>query len=119
MKYIVSLTILVTALALGHGLLYILNFSFPPAVLGMGILLLVLKLNIVSLKQCEAVGALLLKYFPLFFIPAGVGIIQHLDLIKDNLLLIVFSILTATVGTLFIVEKVASLLFASSDKEQS
>lgn len=119
MKYIFSLIILLSALGIAHGLLFLLDFKFPPAVLAMGVLLLALKLNIVSLKKCEVAGNLLLKYFPLFFIPAGVGIIQHLDLIKENLFLIIFSVLAATIATLFIVGKVASLLFAANDKEQS
>ena len=117
MKYAYSLIILVLALVIGHGFLQLVNFKFPPAVIGMGVLLIALKLNIVTLKQCEVLGNLLLKYFPLFFIPAGVGIIQHLDLIKENVLLIIISVLAATVSTLFIVGKVATYLFSDHEKE--
>lgn len=119
MKYIVSLVILSSALALAHALLALFQINFPAPVLGMGILLLAMKLNTVSLTQCERAGNYLLRYFPLFFIPAGVGIVQYLDLIRSNALLIVIAVLCATIGTLFIVGKLAAYLFKKTNRETS
>ena len=116
MKYILSLVFLVIALITSNFILTLFDLRFPPAVLGMILLLVALKLNWIKLKQIEPTGNQLLKYFPLFFIPAGVGIIQHLALVQQNLLLIIVSVGSATLVTLLVVAKVSGFLF--NKKEQ-
>lgn len=111
MKYLVSLFILFAALLSGYAVVTLFNLQFPPAVIGMLLLVLAMKLGVVSLEKTSPFGQKLLTYFPLFFIPAGVGVIAHRELIMDHLYAVVLSVLLATLSTLFIVGLCAKFLF--------
>ena len=115
MKYVISMLTLLTPLTLSYGIIEFIESSFPPSVLAMLLLLTALKFNLVSLKQCEPSGNVLLKHLPLFFVPAGVGIIEHTTLIEQNLLLIICTVSCATFLTLLMVAKLADALFNNKE----
>jgi holin-like protein len=71
----------------------------PGSVLGMGLLLAALGVGAVRLAWIEEAGGLLLAHLALFFIPAGVGVMVHFDLLKTQWLPVV----VATVLSTFVV----------------
>jgi holin-like protein len=115
MKYFIGFLILCITLGLAHGVAHSLvvffELNFPASVLGMLLLVAGLKLKIISLKHCEPLANKLLIYFPLFFIPAGVGIVQYTDLIRQDWHIITLAVCSATVLTLLLVGKLATALF--------
>lgn len=82
-------------------ILKLLNIPFPAPVLGLVILFVLLKTKIIKENWVKDFCKLLLKYMILFFIPLFVGLVSYFDLIKDNFLAIVFTIVLTT--TLIIV----------------
>ena len=61
----------------------------------MMILLILLLLKVVKIQHVDDPAQFLLSNMLLFFIPAGVGILRYIDLIRDNLVaLLVISILS-------------------------
>jgi holin-like protein len=78
------------------------NLSFPPALMGIGILFLGLIL-VRRVPKPLALGARpILQHMVVFFIPAIVGIVSYVDLIIAFPLALVLSIVVSTVVSLFI-----------------
>jgi len=73
-----------------------LPFSFPGSIIGLILLFSALNLRLVKVEWIMISGSLLLKYMALLFVPIGVGLINHLDLIFDNWLVITFSFIFTT-----------------------
>jgi len=69
---------------LGYMLVTTLNLPFPAPVAGMILLLVYLLLNgSISEELAQATGHLL-PFLPLFLIPAGAGVIQYGDVVKQE-----------------------------------
>ena len=76
-----GLALLLLLQAAGEGLVRALSLPFPGPVVGM--LLLLPALRIESLRApIGAAAELLLEHLSLLFVPVGVGVITHLDLVS-------------------------------------
>ena len=73
----------------------LLPFSFPASVLGMLLLFLCLVTGILKIHHIQEKSDFLLSNMAFFFIPAGVGMINYLDILAQNLIpLIVISVIS-------------------------
>lgn len=84
MKLFRQLAIILLITFIGNFISTYFNMSIPGNVLGLIILLVLLCLGIVKLEMVEDVSNFLLDHLSFFFIPAGVGLITQLDLLKVN-----------------------------------
>ncbi|MBQ4831942.1 CidA/LrgA family protein [Pseudoalteromonas sp. MMG010] len=84
MKYLISSAIILFSLACAKMVLYVINIQFPAPLLGMVFLLLFLLTGLVKEHQVKPSASPLLNIMPIFFIPAGVGFIEHLNLIAEH-----------------------------------
>jgi holin-like protein len=71
-------------LLLGEGIVYATGVKIPPSIFGMLLLTLFLKVGIYKVPWIKDLSELLLRYLPLFFVPAGVGIMVYLGKIAQN-----------------------------------
>ena len=82
----------------------------PGPVIGMVILFFIL----LRFKKCapglEKAGSVLLKYLPLFFVPAGVGVIVFFDLIRKSWAPITSALLIGTLITIAVSGLVMKLM---------
>ncbi|MGG7178568.1 CidA/LrgA family protein [Clostridium paraputrificum] len=62
----------------------LLNLPIPGNILGMLILLILLCTKIIKVEQIETVSNFLLDHLAFFFIPAGVGLMTSVGIIKDT-----------------------------------
>jgi holin-like protein len=85
MKYLRQLAIILAICFIGEVLNKLLNIPIPGNVIGMIILLISLLTGLIKLEAIEDVAEFLLKHLAFFFVPAGVGIISSMDIIKANL----------------------------------
>jgi holin-like protein len=85
MKYLRQLAIILAICFIGEVLNKLLNIPIPGNVIGMIILLISLLTGLIRLEAIEDVAEFLLKHLAFFFVPAGVGIISSMDIIKANL----------------------------------
>ena len=73
----------------------LLPFSFPASVIGMILLLLCLITGVLKIHHIQEKSDFLLSNMAFFFIPAGVGMINYLDILAQNLIpLIVISVIS-------------------------
>lgn len=98
-----GLAVLLVFQLIGEAVSTSLDLPIPGSVLGMGLLLLALGLGIVRLEWLQAAADLLLSHMALFFVPAGVGVMVHFDLIAREWLPIIvatgvstFAVMAAT-----------------------
>jgi holin-like protein len=81
MKYLLSSAIILFCLGAAKLALYLVSAHFPAPLLGMVILLALLLSGTVKEQHIKPCASPALNIMPIFFIPAGVGFIEHLELI--------------------------------------
>ncbi len=78
-----GLALLLVLQSAGDGLAHALRLPVPGPVLGM--VLLIAALRVERLRTpVRAIAELLLSHLSLLFVPVGVGVITHLDLLSSN-----------------------------------
>jgi holin-like protein len=93
-----GLAILLLLQAAGEGLVRALGLPFPGPVVGLVLLLPALALPAMR-APVEAVADLLLAHLSLLFVPVGVGVITHLDLVSEyGLRLLLVIVLSTWIG---------------------
>ena len=96
MKLVFAIIVLMTFHQAGEWFIRITTWPIPGAVVGM-LLLLISLLLIKGLPNVVESGAeFLLKYFSLFFVPAGVGIMLLFGLIANEWLAMLISLVLST-----------------------
>lgn len=98
MKGLQGLAILLLLQAAGEALAHAFSLPFPGPVIGMILLLVVLQLSWVR-DSVKAAAELLLAHLSLLFVPVGVGVITHLDLVSHyGLRLLAVIVLSTWIG---------------------
>jgi len=88
----------------------------PGNLIGMGILYLLLTIKLVKLDRIKATGDYLLKHMSLFFIPFGVSILKYFDLIKMDVIPLVFIVIVTTTIAMLVSAKVVDLMVKGENK---
>ncbi|WP_262708878.1 CidA/LrgA family protein [Flammeovirga pectinis] len=88
-KYMIrGFMLILTMLALGTLINEATGVPIPGNVIGMVILFLCLYLKIIPYQWVKDAATSLTKRMSLFFIPAGVGMMEYLDVLQENWLMI-------------------------------
>ncbi|AGM98202.1 antiholin-like protein LrgA [Streptococcus iniae] len=74
-----------------------LPFVMPASVIGLVLLFLALSFKFIKLEEVEDVGDKLVSNIGLFFVPAGVSVINSLGILKAHFVLDIVLIFTSTV----------------------
>ncbi|MCD0417742.1 CidA/LrgA family protein [Rubrivivax sp. JA1024] len=83
MKPLQGLALLLLLQAAGESLTHALAWPFPGPVVGMVLLLPLLRWRAVR-EPVEATAGFLLAHLSLLFVPVGVGVVAHLDLVVEH-----------------------------------
>lgn len=97
MKLLRQLGIVLIIAFLGELISKIFHLPLPGNVLGIIILLGLLSLRIIKVEMVDDISSFLLDHLPFFFIPAGVGLISNLELLKGEGLAILLVCLISTI----------------------
>lgn len=92
-------------------------FTMPSSVIGLVLLFVALCLKIVKLEQVEKVGDALVDNIGLFFVPAGISVINSFELLKANFVLDILLIFISTVLLLVGTGWVTQLLLIFNPKK--
>ena len=96
LQYSKESSIILGLYLLGEGLVKLTGIHFPGSIVGMLLLLFALHLKLIKLHDIHAVSNFLLRFMPLFFIPAGVSIMGSYQLMQEQTLAILFSVILST-----------------------
>lgn len=95
-----GITILLAYQLVGEITSRLLQLPVPGPVIGMILLFLTLLLRVSLEKMLDSAATALLSHLSLLFVPAGVGVVVHLDLIGDEWLPISIALVLSTLITL-------------------
>lgn len=104
------LTLILCCQLLGEIITRITKMPIPGPVIGMVILFGWLTFRQGIPSDLATVGGVLLRYLPLLFVPAGVGVISYLDLLVKSWAPITAAILIGTLVTIAVTGAVMQLL---------
>ena len=90
--------------------------SIPGSILGMIILFLLLQFKIMKEETIKDVADFLLGNMAIFFVPAGVSLINSLGLITENMLVLLLSGTIATVVIMIVTGKIVEVMINKDDK---
>ena len=95
---LLQLLIIFAFLAIGELVVWLTDVPIPSSIIGMLLLTVALQLRLVKLCQVEGVADFLVKNLGFFFVPAGIGVMVHFDLIaKQWMPIIVASVVSIVV----------------------
>lgn len=94
--------IIFSCLSLGELVAYLTKIKFPSSLIGMLFLTFFLKIGWIKLEWVQGIADFLLKHLGLFFVPPGVALMLHFELIRAELLPIVTATLVSTILVLII-----------------
>lgn len=97
-----SLCYIFLFLILGEFVKYIFNIPIAGNVIGMVMIFWALKIKLIKLSDVKQASDKLLQYMVLFFVPYGVGLMVHFDVIKEHWLSIALVVVISTLITLYV-----------------
>ena len=118
MKIITQIGVLFGACLGGVGISAILPFPFPASVSAMLLLFALLLCRVVKPGQIDEIAGFLTKNMAILFLPAAVGIIESLDILRDSGIQILIICLVSTLLTFGVTATVVSLLMRLADRKE-
>lgn len=107
---ILQCAVLFAFLALGELIVWLTGVRIPSSIIGMLLLTVALKLRAVRLMWVDRVSDFLVRNLGFFFVPAGVGLMRCLGLIKAEWLPIVVSAVVSTFVILAVTGRVYQIV---------
>lgn len=98
-----GILLLLACLLAGEGFARLTGLPLPGGVLGMALLWTVLRTGAVSEPTVRPAADTLLRHMPLFFVPAGVGVVRYGSLLQNEWLPIVVASVASTLVVLALV----------------
>ena len=118
MKIITQIGVLFGVCLGGVGISAILPFPFPASVSAMLLLFALLLCRVVKPGQIDEIAGFLTKNMAILFLPAAVGIIESLDILRDSGIQILIICLVSTLLTFGVTATVVSLLMRLADRTE-
>jgi len=100
---LIGLTLIFAGKLAGEVLVRLLGLPVPGPVLGMVLLLAGLVAGGGPSEGLRTAGHGLLRYLPLFFVPAGVGLVTHGERLASDWLPLLAGIVVSTLATMVVV----------------
>ncbi len=97
MKILLQISFLFILTLLGEVISEMLPFAFPGTLIGMFLLLLLFMTGAVKEEQLAESAGFFQSYMAMFFVPAGVELVENLELLKSSWL----PLLIITIASLF------------------
>ncbi len=107
---ILSFTILLVFWIIGEVLSSVLSLPISGSVIGMVLLTTFLLSGTIKLKNVEKASDILIDNLALFFVPPGVGILQHFDLISREWIPLVIGTVGSTIAVILVTAFVTNML---------
>lgn len=114
MKWIRQFLIILAATFLGEVLRFLIPLSIPAGIYGLLLLFLGLYTGLLKLPQVEGAADFLVEVMPLFFIPAGVGLMTKWTEVKKMLIPVLAAVVIVTAIVMAVTGCVAQSLIRRS-----
>lgn len=115
MNYLKEFVILCVCLFLGAITRSIINYPIPEPVYGMIYLFIALQFNILKSEDIKETSDGILKNLAFLFVPAGVGILANVDVIKGKIFQIIILVIIGTIISMALTGLVVQFLQRRKD----
>ncbi|OEH91769.1 CidA/LrgA family protein [Bacillus solimangrovi] len=117
-RFISQIAILFGFYYIGVGIQVVLNLFIPGSIIGMLLLFVLLKMNVIKLKWIDGGASFLLSHLPLLFIPVTVGIIDYFSLFKGKGFLSLIVVILSTVIVMISSAYASQFIAIRKEREQ-
>ncbi len=117
MNILKEMTIIIAIYFLGEILSNVVISFIPGNILGMLILLILLMTKVIKLEAIENISKFFLDNLAFFFIPAGVGLMVSIELIKGNAFKILFICVVSTIIVMAVTALTIDLIIKLKEKK--
>lgn len=93
-----------------------LQIPFPPSLLGMILLTLLLGTGVIKISTVEDICTLLIEKMGMLFLPAGVSMILYLDVITAEFIPIILTIIISSIAVLAVTSLFLEAVLKKGDK---
>ena len=94
-----------------------LHLPLPGNILGMIILLILLCTKIIKVEQVDDVATFLLDHLAFLFIPAGVGVLNAMDVLNGHIIQLLIIVITSTMVIMAVTGVVVESVMKIMDKK--
>lgn len=119
MKYIRQACVIFGITMIGEFLNYALPLPIPGGVYGLFLMLIALCTGVIKLSDVEETANFLLDTMSIMFVPATVGLIEHVDLLKAVIIPFSIIVVISTVIVMAVTAKVTQLLIHKTGKKEN
>jgi holin-like protein len=116
MKLLRELLIILVIYFAGMILAELTNLPVPGNIIGMILLLILLYTKVVKLEMVDTVAKFFMEHLAFFFIPAGVGLLTSLNIIKDSWVRLVIVCILTTIITIGVTALVVEFMTKEKSK---
>lgn len=109
-QYLRSFILIYICLYAGIAIASLLPITIPGSIIGMLILFILLSLQILPAKWVKPSCHLMIRYMALLFVPIGVGVMQYVDVIRQQFGPVVVSCFISTLVVLVVVSLSSQLV---------
>ncbi|RZQ53263.1 CidA/LrgA family protein [Pseudoalteromonas phenolica] len=106
-QFLTSLLLMIVCLIIAKATTHFFEINFPSALIAMLLLFLLLSIGVIKAAWIAPASQPVLKYMALFFIPAGVGLVEHLNIIAMHWPLLMSTLILVPSFGLFFVSYIA------------
>ena len=117
MNFIFSFTILLFFQFIGTMLSQLLHLPLPGVLTGLILLAVALATGLIPMRIVEQAADALLGEMGLFFVPIAVGLVLYADLLFQNIVAILLTILISTLFVLCLTGKIVDLVLPKEEKK--
>lgn len=117
MKYIEQLMVIILFSFIGELLNYLIPLPIPASIYGMILLFIALSTKIIKLKQVEETGEYLMSIMLMFFVPAGVGIMDTFFQYQSSMVKIIVIVVISTIIVQAITGLISQVIIRITNKK--
>ena len=119
MKILLQLALIFGICLVGDFISPLLPFTFPGSIIAMLILLVLLLAKVVKPSLLSETNGYFTQNMAFFFLPANIGIMEHLELIKPVVIQLIFICIISTVATFAAASYAARFVIFLQDKTRN
>ena len=118
MKYVWQLVIILGVSFLGELLNTLLPLPVPASIYGLLIMFILLLTKVIKVEHVRETSDLFLVTMPMFFVVAGVGVIDYWGVIKPRLVPAIIIMLVVTIVIMVATGKITQALIKAKEKRR-
>lgn len=119
MKYIRQFVIILFVSFIGEALKYVLPLPIPASIYGLVLMFVLLETKVLKVEAVQDAGKFLIEIMPMMFIPAGVGLLNAWDTLKQVLIPIIVILFASTIVVMGVSGKVTQTMIEAEERKKN